>query len=231
MSRLRFSGEHRLLALSTRGEVSLHDLSSSSVEWRTVVCQSDPFDAVIVEKELWVGCGPTLSVLELSSGRLLSSVPLPGLFRGFVRTSDVILSWCIPVKTDRTIVGELRQGSFEPLYELPFSCTVLATSPSGSLVFGWSGLRHMVVDLATRERTIVHEGLGHRGVFLEEDLLVDKRKSDIAIDAGPKWERIGTIAFKAHDLAMSHDRKVIAAVGSARGWAWTREELLESSHA
>jgi hypothetical protein len=221
--------EDRLLALTTRGELSMHSIRSRSVVWREVVCDSEPFGGMILgaANELLVGYGKQVAVVDVASGRVSKRHPLPGMAHGFALGAKGRVVVCFsPEGGNGASFAVLGKEGVEPLFDLPGRYLgLLATSPSGRFVYGFSGLDHTVVDLSTKQTFAIHKGLGNGAVFLDDGLLLEGRKDDLAIDLAPGWQRSGSLDFKAKHLAASKDGDVIAAVGSAKGFVWTREEL------
>jgi len=228
VTRLLFLDEDRVAMLTTSGWLSMCSVRSGAVVWREAVADSEPFGGMVLTKEggLLVGHGSQIAVVDIDTGRVSARHPVPGRVHGFAGTAHgrivVSLGAMLGVFAD--------DGSIEPLLDLPGGYLgVRAVSPSGRFVYGFHGLDHTLIDLSTKTTLAVHRGLGHVGLFLGEDLLVDRREGELVVSRGPRWERIGAIALQADSLAASTDGRVLAVVGSAKGFVCTREELLSAA--
>jgi len=198
--------------------------------WREQVCDSEPMGGMIVttKSDVLVGYGGNVAVVDAASGEVSKRHALPGNARGFAPDTRGRVKVCYSPEGGKSACFALiGDDGVAPLFELPGKyLSVLAASPSGRFVFGFSGLDHMVVDLETKATFPIHKGLGFAAAFLDEELLLEVRQNDLSLDAAPRWERTGTIDLKVKHLAASKNGALIAAVGAAKGIVWTREELL-----
>ena len=228
---LSFCDEERLLALDSHGDLSMHAVGAKSVAWRQQVCDEKPTIGVVCtpNNEVRVACGAQIVVLDADVGRVLRRDPLPANVTGLARCAGRVVVVHSQAETKRVAISALAEGRIEPLFELEPHHGYLglrAVSPSGRYLYGFHGLYHTLVDLSERRAYPLHKGLRSAGAFLDDRTFLEACPSEIAVAVAPRWERKGAIAFTAEDVAASLDGAVIAVVGSAKGFVWTREELL-----
>lgn len=228
VARLWFLDDSRLLSITTRSELALHDLERATVVFSQTVSDREVFGRMLPRaNDVLVASQETLLTVSLVDGKVLHRRPLGASIDGLLLGADggVIVSH--HTKGGHAEFSALDEDALRPLFGFDDRAWlhVGAQAPGRRFVHVHRGLDRVVVDLEAHTALDVHKGLAPSAAFLDDRTLLLACKGELALHEGPSWKRHGVVAFDAECVAASADGSVIAAVGSKKGHVWMRAEL------